>query len=239
MNTLRNFVVIFFLGIVVFVAGVMVGKSMRVNARNSVVPAAEKVVAIPSQTAPVAPLSPDAGTNELPQPSAHESLPLPLPVVSPEKRGAAEEGSKKLSGIEKANPHEEIKYTFYESLTNKKGKTTPLNDHPVAEKAVKKVKEEKPATAIKQVEKVESPATKRLVLQVASYSQEGKARLFRNTLMQEGYGKAVVVAAKIPGKGTWYRVRIVDIKDKQSAKLLQERLQKQKSIRSFIVNSTF
>ena len=235
MNTLRNFVVIFFLGIVVFVAGVMVGKSMRVKSKNSVVPAAEKVVAIPSQTASVAPLSQDAGANKLPKPTVHESSPLPLPVVSPGKKDAAEKGSKELSEIGKANPHEEIKYTFYESLTNKKGKTTPLTDHPVAKKSVKKLKEKEPAAAIKQVEKVGFPGTKSMVLQVASYPQEGKARLFRNTLMREGYGKAVVVAAKIPGKGTWYRVRIVDIKDEKTAKSLQKRLQKQKSIRSFIV----
>ncbi len=234
MNTLRNFVVIFFLGIVVFLAGVMVGKSMTGNARNSVLPPAEKVVAIPSQTVPVAPLTPDAGSNELPESTVNESLPLPLPIASPEKSSAAGEGPQGLSGNGTAKPHEEIKYTFYESLTNKKGKTVPLNDHPVAEKAVKPLKEEKPAIEIKQTERTESTDAKRLVLQVASYPQEGKARLFRNALMQEGYGKAVVVAAKIPGKGTWYRVRIVDIKDKQTAKLLQERLQKQKSIRSFI-----
>jgi cell division protein FtsN len=44
----------------------------------------------------------------------------------------------------------------------------------------------------------------------------------------------VVVAADIPGKGTWYRVRIVDIRNKRTAKLLQERLKKQKSLHSFI-----
>jgi len=231
MNTLRNFVVIFFLGIVVFLAGVMVGKSMRGNVRNPVTSVVDTVVTIPSQVVSLAPLTQDSNPKEMPKPSVDEALPLPLPLASPERNSAAEEGHNGLSGNETAKPDEEIKYTFYESLTNKKTKTAPVNDTPVVEKPLNK---KKPATVAKQTDKTESRGIKKLVLQVASYPQEGKARLFRNALMQEGYGKAVVVAAKIPGKGTWYRVRIVDIKDKQTAKLLQERLQKQKSIRSFI-----
>ncbi len=229
MNTLRNFVVIFFLGIVVFLAGVMVGKSMSGNARNPVTSVVDKVVTIPSQVVSVAPSTQDSNPKEMPKPSVDEALPLPL--SSSESNSAVAEGHKKLSGNETAKPEEEIKYTFYESLTNKKTKTVPVNDTPVVEKPLNR---KKPATVAKQTDKTESRGIKKLVLQVASYPQEGKARLFRNALMQEGYGKAVVVAAKIPGKGTWYRVRIVDIKDKQTAKLLQERLQKQKSIRSFI-----
>ena len=229
MNTLRNFVVIFFLGIVVFLAGVMVGKSMSGNARNPVTSVVDKVVTIPSQVVSVAPSTQDSNPKEMPKPSVDEALPLPL--SSSESNSAVAEGHKELSGNETAKPEEEIKYTFYESLTNKKTKTVPVNYTPVVEKPLNR---KKPATVAKQTDKTESKGIKKLVLQVASYPQEGKARLFRNALMQEGYGKAVVVAAKIPGKGTWYRVRIVDIKDKQTAKLLQERLQKQKSIRSFI-----
>jgi cell division protein FtsN len=231
MNTLRNFVVIFFLGIVVFLAGVMVGKSMRDNARNPVASAADTVFAIPSQVVSVAPLTQDSNPKEMHKLSVDEALPLPLPLASPERNSAVEEAHNGLSGNETAKSDEEIKYTFYESLTNKKDTTAPLINSQVVEKSLNK---KKPATAVKQTDKTEARGMKGLVLQVASYPQEGKARLFRNALMQEGYGKAVVVAAKIPGKGTWYRVRIVDIKDKQTAKLLQERLQKQKSIRSFI-----
>jgi cell division protein FtsN len=234
MNTLRNFVVIFFLGIVVFLAGVMVGKSMRGNVRNPVTSAANTVVSIPSQVVSVAPSTQNSNPKEMPKPSVDEALPLPLPLSSSESNSAAEEGHKgheELSGNETAKPDEEIKYTFYESLTNKKTKTAPVNDIPVVEKPLNK---KKPATVAKQTDKTESRGMEKLVLQVVSYPHEGKARLFRNALMREGYGKAVVAAVKIPGKGTWYRVLIVDIKDKQTAKLLQERLQKQKSIRSFI-----
>ena len=235
MNTLRNFVVIFFLGIVVFLAGVMVGKSMKGTAENQVLKTVDTVVAIPNQVVPVAPLNKNHNPKEMHKPAVNESLPLPLPVVSPERNSAATEGHNELSGNGTAKPDEEIKYTFYESLTNKKGKTAPLNDKPpLVEKAPKSLNKKKPATEVKQTGKTETADIKGLVLQVVSYSQEGKARLFRNVLMREGYGKAVVIAAEIPGKGTWYRVRIVDIKDKQTAKLLQERLQKQKSIRSFI-----
>jgi len=235
MNTLRNFVVIFFLGIVVFLAGVMVGKSMKGTAENQVLKTVDTVVAIPNQVVPVVPLNKNHNPKEMHKPAVNESLPLPLPVVSPERNSAATEGHNELSGNGTAKPDEEIKYTFYESLTNKKGKTAPLNDKPpLVEKAPKSLNKKKPATEVKQTGKTETADIKGLVLQVVSYSQEGKARLFRNVLMREGYGKAVVIAAEIPGKGTWYRVRIVDIKDKQTAKLLQERLQKQKAIRSFI-----
>ncbi len=235
MNTLRNFVVIFFLGIVVFFAGLMVGKSMRGHAENPALKTADTIVAIPNQVVPVAPQNQESNPKKMHKPAVNESLPLPLPVVSPERNSAAAEKHNGLSANETAKPNEEIKYTFYESLTNKKGKTIPLNDTPpLVKKAAKPANKEKLVTEVKQTEKAETTDVKGLVLQVASYPQEGKARLFRNALMQEGYGKVVVVAAKIPGKGTWYRVRIVNIKDKQTAKLLQERLRKQKSIQSFI-----
>jgi len=232
MNTLRNFVVIFFLSIVVFLAGVMVGKSMRGNTGNPGLKTADTVVAIPNQVVTVAPpTKDDSSLKERYKPAVDEAVALPLPVVSPEINSAATGGHNVLSGNETAKPEEEIKYTFYESLTNKKAKTTPLNEIPVAKKLVNK---NKPVAVVTKTDKTESAGMKGLVLQVASFPHEGKARLFRNALMKEGYGKVAVVAAKISGKGIWYRVQIVDVKDKQTAKLLQERLRKQKSIRSFI-----
>ncbi len=233
MNALRNFVVIFFLGIVVFLAGVMVGKSMRGNTGNTELKTADTVVAIPNQVVRVAPpTKDDSNLKESHKPAADEAIALPLPIVSPEiKNSAATGGHNVLSGDETSKPEEEIKYTFYESLTSKKAKTASLSDIPVAKRLVNK---KKPVAMLTKTDKTESAGMKGLVLQVASFSHEDKARLFRNALMKEGYGKVVVVAAKISGKGTWYRVQIVDVKDKQTAKLLQERLRKQKSIRSFI-----
>ncbi|MEA3241413.1 MAG: SPOR domain-containing protein [Pseudomonadota bacterium] len=236
MNTLRNFVVIFFLGIVIFIAGVMVGKSMTDNAPGPVVSSSDTVVTIPGPKVMAGPQVNNRGHNEKNRADkpAIDDL-MPLPVVSPEKNAAVIKGQRELSGNEAPESKQEIKYTFYESLTNKKTRNVLENDGSAMEKVAKPVKKERQLNETKNVVKAKQVNTKGLTLQVASYPQEGKARLFRNTLTQEGYGKAVVVAAKIPGKGTWYRVRIVDIKGKQTAKLLQERLRKQKSIRSFIV----
>lgn len=209
---------------------------MQGNVPGPVVTSSNVVVPIPGPKVIAVPQTQDRKDNTIPKadkPAVDESL--PLPVVSPEKNAAAIAGQRELSGNESSKSKQEIKYTFYESLTDKKSENVPLHDNPVAEKAAKPIKREKQKNEIKQAGKAEVVNTKGLALQVASYPQEGKARLFRNTLMREGYGKAIVVAAEISGKGTWYRVRIVDIKDKQTAKLLQERLQKQKSIRSYIV----
>lgn len=231
MNTLRNFVVIFFLGIVVFLAGVMVGKSMKDNAPKPVAGSAGTIVALPKPTAAVpVDTRKDAGEEQT-RPAADNTMPLPLPLG---KDSATKEGDRESAKPESEKSKEELKFTFYESLTNKKAKTPPLAPVEVNEKSVKSPKVEKPAIKVEPAVKSKAPRVKGLVLQVAAYPQEGKARLLRNSLMREGYGKVVVVAAKIPGKGVWYRVRIIDIKDKVTARLLQQRLQKQKSIRSFI-----
>ena len=96
MNTLRNFVVIFFLGVVVFLAGVMVGKSMRDNAKNPLLPGAKKIVVIPRQVVPVAPLTQDGNSGEIPaKPPVKESLPLPLATAAADNQAAGEQGRDK------------------------------------------------------------------------------------------------------------------------------------------------
>jgi len=172
------------------------------------------------------------------QAAKEEPLPLPLPINSgADTAGVGDHESAPAAEAEKSK--QEIKYTFYQSLTDKKSKAVTLGKDTSGAKAALPAKVSKkdgkkpvPATSLK----TEAGATggRGLMLQVASYAQEGKARLLRNSLVREGYGKAVVVAADIPGKGTWYRVRIVDIRNKRTAKLLQERLKKQKSLHSFI-----
>ncbi len=236
MNTLRNFVVIFFLGIVVFLAGVMVGKSMRNVMPQAAAPVPGDVVSIPKPEG----LSETSGAGKnafhahLQQTAKEAPLPLPLPISSANNADA-----ESAPATEAEKPKEEVTYTFYQSLTDKKSKAITLDKDSAGAKAalpakVLKKDEKKPAPAMPIKTEAGPTESRGLVLQVASYAQEGKARLLRNSLMREGYGKAVVVAADIPGKGTWYRVRIVEIRDKRTAKLLQERLKKQKSLQSFI-----
>ena len=240
MNTLRNFVVILFLGIVVFLAGVMVGKSMRDVVPPTVAPIPEEVVAIPKPEK--LPGTSEAGqdTFHAPLHQAAKEAPLPLPLPIDSGAGTSRIGDHQSApATETEKSKEEINYTFYQSLTDKKNKTITLDKDPAGVKTtlpakVLKKDKKKPVPAMPLKPKAKLTGGRGLILQVASYAQEGKARLLRNSLAREGYGKAVVVAADIPGKGTWYRVRIVDIKDKKTAKLLQERLKKQKSLQSFM-----
>jgi len=132
---------------------------------------------------------------------------------------------------------EKSDFGFYEALKSEKNeiKLPPI---PVVKKKTPPPAPKKDTAAKKQVKKEpEKPAkvvavkkrteysTKKLTVQVASLRDVNDAGRLIITLKKLGY-PAYMKPAKIPGKGTWYRVRIGSFKTKTEASRTLARLKK-------------
>ena len=74
------------------------------------------------------------------------------------------------------------------------------------------------------------------VLQVASFRTEGEAQPFATVLRQRGH-KAFVESAQIPGRGTWYRVRIGPFKYARDAKKYATEFEAREHIVPFVLEA--
>ncbi len=101
------------------------------------------------------------------------------------------------------------------------------------------------AEAVKGAPKQQVPAKKeavsapkpdpklRYTLQIASYQEKEMAEDDIKKMKQRGYA-AFIVASDLPGKGTWYRVRLGSFSSKASAEKLQKELRAKEGISPFI-----
>ena len=85
-------------------------------------------------------------------------------------------------------------------------------------------KVEKPASSSKQTKAAAGPG---FTIQVASLKDMKVAAEVAEILKKKGY-QAYTVSAKIPGKGTWHRIRIGDFKNRSDAGNILSRLKKDK-----------
>jgi len=85
-------------------------------------------------------------------------------------------------------------------------------------------KVEKPASSSKQTKAAAGPG---FTIQVASLKDMKVAAEMAEMLKKKGY-QAYTVLAKIPGKGTWHRIRIGDFKNRKDAGNILSRLKKDK-----------
>ena len=85
-------------------------------------------------------------------------------------------------------------------------------------------KVEKPASSSKQTKAAAGPG---FTIQVASLKDMKVAAEMAEILKKKGY-QAYTVSAKIPGKGTWHRIRIGDFKNRSDAGDILIRLKKDK-----------
>ncbi len=236
MNTLRNFIVIFFLGAAIFLAGVLLGKTLSDLEHERRPP---RVVVHPLPTPPRETV---VQVEKLPpQPEAGKKKPVPPPLppaVKPLTAAAPGPSGDNPPAAAETAPGKKVKLTFYDTLTDdhrqpavarKKKKATTRK--PAAPPPSPAAKPEKPLAGDKNA----LPAKGGLSLQVGSFPQEGQARLFRQRLAGKGYGKVVVVPAEIPGKGTWYRVRIVGLASRRDADILRQQLRSREKIKAFLV----
>ena len=73
----------------------------------------------------------------------------------------------------------------------------------------------------------------RYTLQIASYQEKEMAEADIKKMKQRGYD-AFVVASELPGKGTWYRVRLGSFSSKAAAEKLQKELRSKEGISAFL-----
>jgi len=72
-------------------------------------------------------------------------------------------------------------------------------------------------------------------VQVASFQNADQADGFSDSLKEKGYESHVQVA-EVPGKGTWYRVRVGAFSDKLSAQKTAQTLEKQEKLSPIVVS---
>jgi cell division septation protein DedD len=89
-------------------------------------------------------------------------------------------------------------------------------------------------SAKKEPVSAEKPNSKlRYTLQIASYPEKEMAEKDIKKMKQRGYA-AFIVASDLPGKGTWYRVRLGSFSSKASAEKLQKELRAKEGISPFV-----
>jgi DedD protein len=93
-----------------------------------------------------------------------------------------------------------------------------------------RVETKKKAPAPPRAEKI---ASSRYTLQIAAYQDRNDAEADVKKMKQRGYA-AFVVSSELPGKGTWYRVRLGSFSNKASAEKLQRDLRAKEGISPFI-----
>ncbi len=130
---------------------------------------------------------------------------------------------------------------FYEALKE----TTPSVQHKVKQPVGKKTALPQKKAKVQPAQKVEKPASSSkqiraaagagFTIQVASLKDMKVAAKMAEMLKKKGY-QAYTVSAKIPGKGTWHRIRIGNFKNRSDAGDILSRLKKDK-YRPIIVQS--
>jgi len=92
----------------------------------------------------------------------------------------------------------------------------------------------KPAADKKESVTSSSGVKLRYTLQTASYQEKDMAEDEVRRLKKQGYA-AFIVASKVSGKGTWYRVRLGSLPDKSAAEKLQKTIKSKTGISPMIL----
>jgi cell division protein FtsN len=104
-------------------------------------------------------------------------------------------------------------------------KKTAAETQPAVKQQAREKKEPSPKKA--------SPAKLRYTVQVASYPDRQLADDEARRMKGQGYA-AFVVASQVPGKGTWYRVRLGSFTNKASAEKLAKEIHAKAGVSSII-----
>ena len=123
--------------------------------------------------------------------------------------------------------------SFYKTL-NGKGDKTSSEIHlqsPKTAKGSSKLNASRPIKAMSA--QANSPFTKRYTLQVGSFMEQSSAQKIVSRLVGKGY-PAYLSKIQLPAQDVRYRVRVGAFGDKDKAKILAERLEKEEGLKSFI-----
>ena len=135
------------------------------------------------------------------------------------------------SGQQDEPPKKELNLTFYEALGDK---PTESGGSVIRVKKTPIVENKKKGSAVVKSEKLVPESGSSWELRICSLAQEVKARLVRSELMKT-YPGIEIEAVQVVGKGTWYRVKISDIKDLGEAERYQRELIKAHKYKPMIV----
>jgi cell division septation protein DedD len=180
------------------------------------------------------------------------------------KSGVQGEAMPPLPEIISKNLPKPDEFTFYKTLTAKEDKTVSIDLKPKSPSEEKQTEkktsegervqdksawtpkkdkqpENKVIVAPKQQASVKkeaasSPGTNtrlRYTLQIASYQAKEIAEEDVKKMKQKGYA-AFIVSSELPGKGTWYRVRLGSFSSKAAAEKLQKELRTKAGISPYI-----
>ena len=117
-------------------------------------------------------------------------------------------------------PKKELDLTFYKSLADK---PTESGGSAIRIKTAPSVEKKKTASGALKSEKRLPKTGAGWEVRICSLAQEIKARLVRSKLMKT-YPGVEIEAVQVAGKGTWYRVKISNIKDLGEAERYQREL---------------
>ncbi|UCC66044.1 MAG: SPOR domain-containing protein [Deltaproteobacteria bacterium] len=123
---------------------------------------------------------------------------------------------------------EEMKFTFYETLTKKEGPDREIEREEKGGRERLTVTSP-PTGRVKELKKV--PEKKDLYfVQVGSFREEGKAEALRNRLANRGY-RTQLVPVEIEGRGLWYRVRLGGYKSLKQAQAVKDKVAAEEDIK--------
>ena len=129
-------------------------------------------------------------------------------------------------------PHEkQLNLTFYKELSDR---PTESGGAAIRIKTAPPVEKKKTASVVMQSEKRLPKTVGSWELRICSLAQEIKARLVRSQLMKT-YPGIEIEEVQVAGKGTWYRVKISNIKDREVAERYQRELTKAHKYQPLIV----
>jgi cell division septation protein DedD len=132
----------------------------------------------------------------------------------------------------KVRPKEQ-ELSFYKTLTEKADKA-PSVVHPRPPQKTEGSSRMNSSRAAKATSvQAYDPLTKRFTLQVGSFMEQSSAQKFVSRLVGKGY-PAYLSKTQLPTQDVRYRVRVGAFEDKDKAKILAERLEKEEGLKSFI-----
>jgi len=150
---------------------------------------------------------------------------------------AEEKGEEAQAAMEHpVKPEQAPTMTFYEKLTENKVVKTPVREPEKRRKPVPKpLPVEVPGNSeVKTVDKTPPAAGDGIMIQVGSYREGDKADSYLKDLSALGY-QGLVTRADLGPRGVWYRVQLGPYKSEGRARKVLDKLQKEMSIKGFIV----
>ncbi|QQR91810.1 MAG: SPOR domain-containing protein [Myxococcales bacterium] len=122
------------------------------------------------------------------------------------------------------------------------GKVLGEANHPVAAPSPAVRRTEKPTDNIAKI-KVSAPVKKQktgkgpYALQIISYTESAQAHEYADLLKQRGHDNVVVLNSTLPGKGSYWRVRVGPFSSREEAESYQKSFEAKEELKTLVVKS--